>query len=72
MPPSAIAEFNVAVDVTAHSQPYNGIRRFVRCYFLREGDRCWSTTMSILNPPMDSKPATNRARRITLFEHELL
>ena len=38
-PPSAIAEFNVAVDVTAHNQPFTGIRRFVRCYFLRTGDK---------------------------------
>lgn len=38
-PPSAIAEFNVAVDVTAQGQPYQGIRRFVHCKFLREGER---------------------------------
>jgi hypothetical protein len=38
-PPSAIAEFNVAVSVTAPSgQPFH-IRRFVRCYFFFQDGR---------------------------------
>ncbi|MCC6511237.1 MAG: hypothetical protein IT423_19200 [Pirellulaceae bacterium] len=38
-PPSAIAEFYVAVSISAHQQTANGIRRFVRAYFFKEGER---------------------------------
>ncbi len=37
-PPTAIAEFNVYVELTAHGTPYK-VPRFVRCYFVRESDR---------------------------------
>lgn len=37
-PPSAIAEFNVAVSLRGNGSQASGIRRFVRCFFLqREG-----------------------------------
>ena len=42
-PPTAIAEFNVSVSLVARGQPFDRIPRFVRCYFLREGDR-WLVT----------------------------
>lgn len=37
-PPSAVAEFNVFVDLIAHGSPHQ-IPRFVRCHFVREGER---------------------------------
>lgn len=38
-PPSAIAEFNVAVSLSGQGAQANGIRRFVRCYFLYSDGR---------------------------------
>ena len=38
-PPSGTAEFNVAVSLTGQGGQGNGIRRFVRCYFLYHNGR---------------------------------
>ena len=38
-PMSAVAEFHVAVSVTGNGNQANGIRRFVRCYFLNRNGR---------------------------------
>lgn len=38
-PPSAIAEFNVAVSLSGGGDQLNGIRRFVRAYFMKRDGR---------------------------------
>lgn len=38
-PMSAVAEFHVAVSLTGNGNQANGIRRFVRCYFLNSNGR---------------------------------
>ncbi len=59
-PPSAIAEFNVAVSLTAHSQPYDGIRRFVRCHFLRDGDRWFVSDYEHFEPTYGFKVSSEQ------------
>ena len=59
-PPSAIAEFNVSVSLTARSQPFNHIPRFVRCYFLREGDRWLVTDYEHFEPTYGFKLESER------------
>ncbi len=38
-PPSAIAEFNISVSVTGNAQSLERVPAFVRCYFLKDGQR---------------------------------